>query len=95
MSINTTLLTPELYQYLLQISLREPPLLTELREESTQSFFNYAMQTAPEQAQLLALLVKLMQAKKVDRYWHLHGLQRHRDGIGFAKRRNTHYLRRG
>ncbi len=65
MSINTTLLTPELYQYLLQVSLREPPLLAELREETTRSFSTYAMQTAPEQAQLLALLVKLMQAKKV------------------------------
>lgn len=59
MSVSTTFLTPELHQYLLQVSLREPPLLAELREETMRSFSTYNMQTAPEQAQLLALLIKL------------------------------------
>ena len=59
MSVLTTFLTPELHQYLLQVSLREVPLLAELRKETMCSFSSYNMQTAPEQAQFLALLIKL------------------------------------
>ncbi len=56
-------MTEGLYEYLLSVSLREPPLLKRLREETTRE--RYArMQIAPDQGQFMALLVKLMGAKK-------------------------------
>ncbi|WP_244896878.1 O-methyltransferase [Candidatus Coxiella mudrowiae] len=65
MSINTTFLTPSLYDYFLEVSLRESLILRELRKETTRLFPTYKIQTAPEQAQLLALLVKLVRAQKI------------------------------
>ncbi len=52
-----------LYEYLLAVSLREHPVLTALRDR-TANYPLSQMQIAPEQGQLMALLIKLMQAKK-------------------------------
>lgn len=63
MSNKSINLTDNLYQYLLNSSLREPELLKSLREE-TAKLPSANMQIAPEQGQLMALLVQLMGAKK-------------------------------
>ncbi|AFZ33814.1 Caffeoyl-CoA O-methyltransferase [Stanieria cyanosphaera PCC 7437] len=61
---NKTLgLDPQLYQYLLSVSLNEPEILTQLRQETAQHSMSN-MQIAPEQGQLMALLVQLIGAKK-------------------------------
>ncbi|WP_018141889.1 O-methyltransferase [Thioalkalivibrio sp. ALJ7] len=52
-----------LYQYLLENSLREPALLAELRSE-TAALPEANMQIAPEQGQFMALLAKLMGARR-------------------------------
>ncbi|ANV83586.1 SAM-dependent methyltransferase [Picosynechococcus sp. PCC 7003] len=52
-----------LYDYLLRISLKEHPVLQELREITAQHPAA-RMQIAPEQGQLMAWLVQLMGAKK-------------------------------
>jgi predicted O-methyltransferase YrrM len=53
----------ELYQYILSVSLREPDILRRLREE-TAPYPNAVMQISPDQGQFMALLIKLMNAKK-------------------------------
>ena len=53
-----------LYDYLLTVSLRESPLLQQLREE-TASRPEAHWQIAPEQGQFMALLVRLCGARKV------------------------------
>ena len=63
MSNKSINLTDNLYQYLLDASLREPELLKSLREE-TAKLPSANMQIAPEQGQFMALLVQLMGAKK-------------------------------
>lgn len=63
MSTKTITLTESLHHYLLSISLREPPILTRLREETAQHPLAN-MQIAPEQGQFMALLVRLMGVKK-------------------------------
>jgi predicted O-methyltransferase YrrM len=61
---NQTLgLEPQLYEYLLSVSLREPEILTQLRQETAQHPMAM-MQIAPEQGQFMALLVQLIGAKK-------------------------------
>ena len=58
-----TFISDSLYDYLLSVSLREPEILQALRQE-TASHPMSQMQIAPDQGQLLALLVKLMGAKR-------------------------------
>lgn len=61
---NQTLgIEPKLYEYLQSVSVREPGILKELRQE-TANHPMARMQIAPEQGQLMALLVQLMGAKK-------------------------------
>src|SRR5271155_5833900 len=53
----------EVYDYVLRNSLREHPVLAELREATTAH--QYAgMQIPPEQGQFMALLVRLLGARK-------------------------------
>jgi predicted O-methyltransferase YrrM len=63
MGKRTLNLTDPLYQYLLDQSLREVPAQTALREV-TRSHPSAGMQIAPEQGQFMALLVKLMGARR-------------------------------
>ena len=63
MSKQTLGLEQNLYDYLLSISLREPAILTQLRQETAQ-MPRSIMQISPEQGQFMALLVKLIGAKK-------------------------------
>ena len=53
-----------LYQYLLDVSLRESPLLKRLREE-TARLPTARWQIAPEQGQFMALLVQISGARKI------------------------------
>ena len=62
MSTKTITLTESLHHYLLSVSLREPPILARLREETAQHPLAN-MQIAPEQGQFMALLVRLMGVK--------------------------------
>ncbi len=56
-------LSDNLYQYLLANSVREPAILTKLRQETaTHPLVN--MQISPEQGQLMGLLVQIIGAKK-------------------------------
>ncbi|WP_315789400.1 class I SAM-dependent methyltransferase [Fischerella sp. JS2] len=63
MSNKTLGIEKSLYDYLLSVSLREPEILTQLRQETAQHSMAM-MQIAPDQGQFLALLVKLIAAKK-------------------------------
>jgi caffeoyl-CoA O-methyltransferase len=63
MSNRSITLTDSLYDYLLSVSLREPRLLLELREE-TAAMPAGRMQISPEQGQFMALLVRLMGARR-------------------------------
>ncbi|XHX77026.1 MAG: class I SAM-dependent methyltransferase [Stenomitos frigidus ULC029] len=63
MSNQTIGLDDQLYSYLQSVSLREPAILTQLRQETAQQSMSQ-MQIAPEQGQFMALLVQLMGAKK-------------------------------
>lgn len=56
-------LDESLYNYFLSVSLREADILQQLREE-TAHLPNAIMQIAPEQGQFMALLIKLLGAKK-------------------------------
>ncbi len=64
MSRRTIELTDDLYDYLLQVSLREPPLLARLREE-TAALPDAGMQIGPEQGQFMGLLIELIGARRV------------------------------
>ena len=64
MSRNSIGLSDELNQYVVDISVHEPDLLARLRKE-TAELPEAGMQVAPEQGQLLTLLVRLMAARKI------------------------------
>lgn len=63
MSNQSIELTNNLYQYLLDNSLREPEILAKLRHQTAQHPL-VNMQISPEQGQLMGLLAKLIGAKK-------------------------------
>ena len=63
MSNQTLGLSPQLYNYFQSISLREPEVLTQLRQETAHQPLSN-MQIAPEQGQFMAFLIKLTGAKK-------------------------------
>jgi predicted O-methyltransferase YrrM len=62
MTRRTLPLDDRLYDYLLSIALREPPVMARLRAE-TAAMPRAAMQIAPEQGQLMGLLVELIGAR--------------------------------
>ncbi|MBU7581878.1 MAG: class I SAM-dependent methyltransferase [Nostoc sp. TH1S01] len=63
MTTQTLGLEQNLYEYLLSVSVREPEILTQLRQETAQHPMG-RMQIAPEQGQFMSLLVKLIGAQK-------------------------------
>ena len=63
MSSRQLLMTGDLHRYVLDNSLREPEILARLRAE-TATLANAGMQIGPEQGQLMALLAKLIGARK-------------------------------
>ncbi|MDM3845091.1 MAG: class I SAM-dependent methyltransferase [Aphanizomenon gracile PMC638.10] len=63
MTKQTLGLEQSLYDYLLSVSLREADILTQLRQETAQ-MPRSIMQISPEQGQFMALLIKLIGAKK-------------------------------
>ena len=64
MASKNHLLTPEIADYIQSISLREPPILQELREE-TQQMDEGIMQVSPELGQFMRLLIRLTNAKHI------------------------------
>jgi predicted O-methyltransferase YrrM len=56
-------ITGELWNYIRQVTLREPPLLQRLREE-TASSPQAMMQISPDQGQFMALLIHLLDARR-------------------------------
>ncbi len=63
MSSRTLQVTEPIHEYLLSVSLREPAILTKLREE-TAKLEAAGMQISPEQGQFMRLLVKMLGAKR-------------------------------
>lgn len=63
MSNRTISLTDSLHEYLLRVSLREPDVLRDLRAE-TARLAQHSMQIAPEQGQFMALLARLVGARR-------------------------------
>ena len=59
----TTPLTPELYEYLVRVSVREPDALARLREE-TKALPWAGMQIGPDQGQFMRFLVETMGARR-------------------------------
>lgn len=65
MSINILRMTEALHEYILKVSLRDTPAQKACRDTALTLGRAANMQTAPEQSQFLALLVKMLNAKKV------------------------------
>jgi predicted O-methyltransferase YrrM len=63
MSLHTIIPSKELLEYLQQVSLREPPLLQRLREE-TAARSDANMQICPEQGQFMAMLAEISGARR-------------------------------
>jgi len=63
MSVRTLGLDPKLYDYLLTVSVREPPVLVALREETAQ-LPGAGMQISREQGQFMRLLIELLGAHR-------------------------------
>lgn len=65
MANRTIQVTDTLYDYILSASAREPEILTRLRQETAERTGDRRnMQIAPDQGQFMALLVRLMRARK-------------------------------
>ena len=56
-------ITAELWNYIRQVTLREPPLLQRLRDE-TARLPQAMMQISPDQGQFMALLIHLLDARR-------------------------------
>jgi predicted O-methyltransferase YrrM len=65
MSSKTIKLTPKIYKYFKEISVREPEMMRRLREETRRCTSDPDMQISPEQGQLMNLLVRLISPRKV------------------------------
>lgn len=63
MSRTTNVLPDSIYRYLCSVSLREPPVLAELREV-TRTLPRASMQVSPDEGQFIGLLVKMIGARK-------------------------------
>lgn len=63
MSNRTISVSDGLYEYILQISLREPPILKRLRDE-TAKHPQRGMQISPEQGQFMRMLVRILGATR-------------------------------
>jgi len=63
MSARTIAMTDKLYDYMLDVSLREPEVMTALRAETAKHPMG-RMQISPEHAQFMQMLVKILGAKK-------------------------------
>jgi predicted O-methyltransferase YrrM len=63
MSVRTLRLDERLYEYFLSVTLREPPLMVELRDETARHPMA-EMQIAPETAPFLQMMVKLTGARR-------------------------------
>lgn len=63
MSARTIAVTDAIWQYLIDVTVREPPVLTKLRGE-TSRMPSGGMQISPEQGQFMALLVELLGVKR-------------------------------
>ena len=63
MSNRTLSIDDRIYDYLCDVSINEPELLRQLREETAQLEYS-VMQISPEQGQFMSLLIKLMGAKR-------------------------------
>jgi len=64
MSLTTLPLTPTLHEFLIKHSLREHPLLARLREETARRP-DADCEIAPEQGQFMALMVEMIQPKRI------------------------------
>ena len=63
MSNRTLSIDDRIYDYLCDVSINEPELLRQLREETAQIEYS-VMQISPEQGQFMSLLIKLMGATR-------------------------------
>lgn len=63
MSRRTIQVDERLYDYLLEVSLREPPVLAKLREETAKHAFA-GMQISPEQGQFMRLFVEVLGVRR-------------------------------
>ncbi len=63
MSNRTLSIDDRIYDYLCDVSINEPELLRQLREETAQIEYS-VMQISPEQGQFMSLLIKLMAAER-------------------------------
>ena len=63
MSNRTLSIDDRIYDYLCDVSINEPELLRQLRDETAQIEYS-VMQISPEQGQFMSLLIKLMGAKR-------------------------------
>lgn len=63
MSNRTLSIDDRIYDYLCDVSIQEPELLRQLREETAELEYS-VMQISPEQGQFMSLLIKLMGAQR-------------------------------